>query len=207
MRAFCFFVCLLICETEPGISISRFGHQIARNTRDPRGIPALALNLRGGTEDPRTDPKPSRFEILIVGGGVSSGYCVKELLAQGVGPGKVCIITEENCHPYERPALTKGYLLGSLPSPVRGGFLCNEIATYKTKGVNVEICSKVINIDYEQREVTLLSTRQSECGGGKGESSTSKIGYDRLILATGADVERLAVPGNVLENIFYIRSL
>ena len=165
-------------------------------------LSAPTMHLRGGSAvaKPQVEgadkDKIKRFEILIIGGGVAAGYCVKELLAKGVRPGKVCMVSEENCYPYERPALTKGYLLGKLPSPQNGGFLCNVEDVYLKRGIDVLLCNKVTEIDFEKRIVRTQSTRSEE---------VSTIEYHQLVLATGMDVERLSVPGSSLSNIFYIR--
>eukprot|EP00421_Protoceratium_reticulatum_P061534 CAMPEP_0168502856 /NCGR_PEP_ID=MMETSP0228-20121227/75549_1 /TAXON_ID=133427 /ORGANISM="Protoceratium reticulatum, Strain CCCM 535 (=CCMP 1889)" /LENGTH=371 /DNA_ID=CAMNT_0008519881 /DNA_START=38 /DNA_END=1153 /DNA_ORIENTATION=+ len=50
------------------------------------------------------------FDYIIVGGGNAAGYACRELVAQGVGAGKVGLIQAEPVVPYERPALTKAYL-------------------------------------------------------------------------------------------------
>ncbi|KAI9193847.1 hypothetical protein LWI28_000642 [Acer negundo] len=51
------------------------------------------------------------FVYVIVGGGVAAGYAALEFTKRGVPPGELCIVSEELIPPYERPALSKGYLL------------------------------------------------------------------------------------------------
>ncbi|XP_044479085.1 monodehydroascorbate reductase 4, peroxisomal-like isoform X2 [Mangifera indica] len=51
------------------------------------------------------------FVYVILGGGVAAGYAALEFTKRGVAPGELCIISEEPVAPYERPALSKGYLL------------------------------------------------------------------------------------------------
>ncbi|KAK6129346.1 hypothetical protein DH2020_036919 [Rehmannia glutinosa] len=51
------------------------------------------------------------FVYVIVGGGVAAGYAAHEFVKRGVSHGELCIISEEPVAPYERPALSKGYLL------------------------------------------------------------------------------------------------
>jgi hypothetical protein len=167
-----------------------------------RKLSAPTMHLRGGLAVSKSQAegadrdKIDLFDILILGGGVAAGYCVKELVAKGIGPGKVCMVNEENCYPYERPALTKGYLLGKLPSPKHGGFLCNAEDVYSKRGIDVRLCTKVTEIDFVNRKVTTQSTLSKQ---------VSTVEYRQLVLATGVDVERLTVPGSSLSNIFYIR--
>ncbi|GER41331.1 monodehydroascorbate reductase [Striga asiatica] len=51
------------------------------------------------------------FVYVIIGGGVAAGYAAHEFVKRGVSHGELCIISEEPVAPYERPALSKGYLL------------------------------------------------------------------------------------------------
>jgi hypothetical protein len=167
---------------------------------------AIGSRLRGGTPvdvEARTEKmkESATFDIVILGGGVAAGYCVKEMIAKGIGSSKVCILTEETCPPYERPALTKGYMLGALPSPHSGGFLCNPSDAYTAQGVEVLTSCKATRIDFENR---LITTEYAP--SDRSEKVSTTILYKKLVLATGADVERLFVPGNTLANIFYIRS-
>ncbi|XP_022741238.1 monodehydroascorbate reductase 4, peroxisomal isoform X2 [Durio zibethinus] len=51
------------------------------------------------------------FVYVILGGGVAAGYAAVEFAKRGVSHGELCIISEEPVAPYERPALSKGFLL------------------------------------------------------------------------------------------------
>ncbi|MCH94144.1 putative monodehydroascorbate reductase cytoplasmic-like [Trifolium medium] len=51
------------------------------------------------------------FVYVILGGGVSAGYAALEFVKRGVSHGELCIISDEPVAPYERPALSKGFLL------------------------------------------------------------------------------------------------
>ncbi|KAF7819566.1 monodehydroascorbate reductase 4, peroxisomal [Senna tora] len=51
------------------------------------------------------------FVYVILGGGVAAGYAALEFVKRGVSQGELCIISEEPVAPYERPALSKGFLL------------------------------------------------------------------------------------------------
>ena len=201
------------------MAIGRFGRNLNHGNfaHSHLGKHAIGFILRGGSDgEPMielagkhvscddTSKILSAFDFVILGGGVAAGYCVKELIAQDIGPKKVCVLTEESCHPYERPALTKGYLIGTLPSPQRGGFLCNEIDVYRSRGVEVRTLCKVTEVNFQQRQITYQSVMTA--GSQDDQQPVTTIGYNKLVLATGADVERLYVPGNTLANIFYIRS-
>ncbi|KAF8364730.1 hypothetical protein HHK36_033287 [Tetracentron sinense] len=51
------------------------------------------------------------FVYVILGGGVAAGYAALEFSKRGISHGELCIISEEPVVPYERPALSKGFLL------------------------------------------------------------------------------------------------
>ncbi|KAG0480653.1 hypothetical protein HPP92_011511 [Vanilla planifolia] len=50
------------------------------------------------------------FKYIILGGGVAAGYAAREFAKLGINPGELAIISKEAVAPYERPALSKGYL-------------------------------------------------------------------------------------------------
>ncbi|KAK4856876.1 hypothetical protein QYF36_022246 [Acer negundo] len=74
------------------------------------------------------------FVYVIVGGGVAAGYAALEFTKRGVPPGELCIVSEEPIPPYERPALSKGYLL---PEVSNGSyaFICGKANTTMTNSV------------------------------------------------------------------------
>ena len=49
---------------------------------------------------------------LILGGGMVAGYAAKELVDHGLKPGELAIVSSDNALPYERPPLSKSFLLG-----------------------------------------------------------------------------------------------
>ncbi|KAL6177305.1 hypothetical protein ACLB2K_048831 [Fragaria x ananassa] len=52
-------------------------------------------------------------EFVIVGGGNAAGYAARTFVENGMADGRVAIVSKEAHAPYERPALTKGYLFPS----------------------------------------------------------------------------------------------
>lgn len=142
------------------------------------------------------------FEYLVVGGGNASGYAVKEFIAQGVGPGKIGIVTAEPVAPYERPALTKAYLhpptakvrarLPGFHTCVGGGGERQTPEWYAEKGVTF-IQGKATGLNLGSKTVQL-------------ESGSAK--YEKLIIATGTRalrVSQFGVKGDDLPGVFYLR--
>ncbi|CAI0455073.1 unnamed protein product [Linum tenue] len=143
------------------------------------------------------------FVYVILGGGVAAGYAALEFTRKGVAPGELCIISEEPVAPYERPALSKGYLLPEAPSRLPSFHTCvgaNEERLspkwYKEHGIELVLGTRVISADVRRK--TLLTAA--------GETITFKF----LIIATGAralKLEEFGVTGSDAPNVCYLRNL
>ncbi|KAL0540833.1 hypothetical protein IC582_020849 [Cucumis melo] len=143
------------------------------------------------------------FVYVILGGGVAAGYAALEFTKRGVSHGELCIISEETVAPYERPALSKGYLLPEAPARLPAFHTCvganEERLTpkwYKEHGIELVLGTRVISADVRRR--TLLTAA--------GET----ISYKILIVATGAralKLEEFGVNGSDAENVCYLRDL
>lgn len=143
------------------------------------------------------------FVYVILGGGVAAGYAALEFTNRRVSHGELCIISEETVAPYERPALSKGYLLPEAPARLPAFHTCvganEERLTpkwYKEHGIELVLGTRVISADVRRR--TLLTAA--------GET----ISYKILIVATGAralKLEEFGVNGSDAENVCYLRDL
>ncbi len=91
--------------------------------------------------------------------------------------------------PYERPPLSKGFLLDK---EARDKAHVHEADWYDKHNVELRTGTSVASIDRAAHQVT-LSTREP-------------ISYDRLLLATGASPRRLEVPGSK-QGIHYLRTM
>jgi 3-phenylpropionate/trans-cinnamate dioxygenase ferredoxin reductase subunit len=127
--------------------------------------------------------------FVVVGASLAGGKAVEALRAEGFA-GRLVLIGDESERPYERPPLSKGYLLGS---EEREKVFVHEAGWYAEHGVELRLSTVVTSIDRAAREVVL--------DGGE------RIGYDRLLLATGSVVRRLDVPGADLAGVEYLRRL
>ncbi|XP_031265324.1 monodehydroascorbate reductase 4, peroxisomal-like [Pistacia vera] len=143
------------------------------------------------------------FVYVILGGGVAAGYAALEFTKRGVAPGELCIISQEPVAPYERPALSKGYLLPESAARLPSFHTCvganEERLTpkwYKEHGIELVLGTRVKSADV--RRQTLLTAA--------GET----ISYKILIVATGAralKLEEFGVSGSDAENVCYLRDL
>jgi 3-phenylpropionate/trans-cinnamate dioxygenase ferredoxin reductase subunit len=127
-------------------------------------------------------------DFLLVGGGMASANCARWLRRSGA-EGSVLIVGREPDLPYERPPLSKGYLRGEQQ---RSDALAQPPDFYADHEIEVLTRTSAMKLDLEQREVRL--------------SNKTQVGFDRLLLATGANVRRLNVPGAELEGIHYLRT-
>lgn len=130
----------------------------------------------------------SSTSIVIVGAG-QAGYQVAASLRQEGFNGSITLIGDEPGVPYQRPPLSKAYLLGKVGVEA----LRFRPPEYFDEHRITRIQSSVSRIHRERREVVLAS----------GETLT----YDHLVLATGARNRVPTVPGIELNGVFGLRSL
>lgn len=119
-----------------------------------------------------------------------AGYAAKELVERGLKPGELAIISSDSALPYERPPLSKGFLAGK---DTADGILINSAEWYREHGIEVKLRTVVAKLDADSKS---LQT-----------SSGEQIGFENLLIATGAQPRKLDCPGNELDGVFYLRSM
>jgi NADPH-dependent 2,4-dienoyl-CoA reductase/sulfur reductase-like enzyme len=95
--------------------------------------------------------------------------------------------------PYERPALSKGYLLGK---DERGSVFVHPEGWYAEHGVDLRLGVTVTAIDRAASEVVT-----------SGPPGTGTVHYDKLLLTTGAYPRRLSFPGSERDEVLYLRTV
>ena len=126
----------------------------------------------------------SKLRIVVIGGGVASAAAVAELRKQGFD-GDITLVSAESTVPYERPPLSKEFLLGA-PGPVPA----REAAWYERESVELLLGSRATRLELAARTVTL--------------SGGAVLGYDQLLLATG--VRPRVLPGADGDGVCYLRT-
>lgn len=127
--------------------------------------------------------------VVVIGAGQAGASCVAKLRNGGFD-GKITLIGAEPCPPYQRPPLSKGYLLGEIT--LERLFLRPE-AFYVDQGIALKTNCRVTAIDPEARVLT---------------TTDGEIAYDALVLATGSTPRRLpAAIGGALDGVFTVRDL
>jgi NADPH-dependent 2,4-dienoyl-CoA reductase/sulfur reductase-like enzyme len=119
-----------------------------------------------------------------------AGYAAKELVERGLKPGELSIISADDAIPYERPPLSKGFLAGKEDEEK---IRINPEGFYREHGIDLQLVTQVRGVDAAKRIVALRSGEE--------------IGFEKLIVATGAAVRTLDVGGAKLSGIHYLRSL
>ena len=129
-------------------------------------------------------------DVLIVGAGAAGSACAEALVRDRSFDGSVLLVGREQDPPYERPPASKDYLRGETD---RAGTYLHPADWYASKGVELLLRTSVMKLDTEARVAKL--------------SNKEEVGYGACVLATGANVRRLRVPGAELEGIHYLRAL
>ncbi|MEO3828729.1 FAD-dependent oxidoreductase [Actinomadura sp. B10D3] len=127
--------------------------------------------------------------FVIAGAGLAGAKAAETLREEGFA-GRVVLVGEEIERPYERPPLSKGFLLDKEP---REKAHVHEADWYDKHDVELRVGMSVASIDRGAHQVRL--------------SSKEPVSYDRLLLATGAAPRRLDVPGSKLQGIHYLRTM
>ena len=126
--------------------------------------------------------------IVIIGGGLTAARAAESLRAEGFD-GEVVVATAEGRPPYERPPLSKGYLLGDDDAadtvPLSKDW-------YDEHDVELRTDAEATGLDVAAHVVTI---------------GTARVPYDRLLLATGARPRTFAGPGAGLTGVHTLRTL
>ena len=142
------------------------------------------------TPSSRVSPAPGWPQKIVVIGGGASGFAATEMLRRQRFQGDIVMLSDDNAPPVDRPNLSKDYLAGNAPEewvPLR------EDSFYTEQAIDLRLKTTVTNIDVRAREVVL--------------DDGSKVAYDRLLLATGAEPVRLPLQGMDLPHVRTLRTL
>jgi len=128
--------------------------------------------------------------VVIIGSG-QAGFSTASKLRELNYSGTITLLGDENYPPYQRPPLTKGYLLGELDEQ-RLYFRPEHY--YADKNIRLHLSVAAKQIDTTQKTIRL--------------SDGNSLNYDRLVLATGARPRKLPdKQGGHLQGIYYLRTL
>ena len=153
---------------------SRDAHPPRRLPRLPRGARVAAAPSSLGGRATMRRPRPARFDVVVVGGGVAAGACVSTLRDGGYD-GTITVACAEPHPPYTRPGLTKQVLRGEKPPEAA---LWRPAEWYREQSVEL-LTGATVDGD--------RSRAARPCG-----SPGARVRYGSLVLATGAEPRHLA---------------
>ena len=124
---------------------------------------------------------------VIAGAGLAGAKAAETLRSEGFD-GPVVLIGDEEERPYERPPLSKDYLVGKAE---RETIYVHPENWYAENKVELRLGSPVTAIDRAEHQVAL--------------ADGSQVGYAKLLLATGSSPRLLTVPGADADGVLYLR--
>ena len=130
--------------------------------------------------------------FVIVGARLAGAKAAETLRAEGFD-GEIVLIGSEHERPYERPPLSKGYLLGN---DERDSVYVHPADWYAKHDVDLRLGVTVTAID-----------RATATVPASGPAGTESLSYDKLLLTTGASPRRLDFPGSDSDEVLYLRTL
>jgi len=119
-----------------------------------------------------------------------AGYAAKQLVDLGMSSGDLAIVSADDELPYERPPLSKGFLAGK---DTQESIRISPPEFYVEHGIDVRLNCEIESVDPGARR---LHMKQGP-----------DLGFDKLVVATGARVRTFSVPGADLAGIHYLRSM
>jgi 3-phenylpropionate/trans-cinnamate dioxygenase ferredoxin reductase component len=126
--------------------------------------------------------------FVIVGAGLAGAKAAETLRDEGF-EGRVLLVGAEPEAPYERPPLSKGYLMGKAE---RDDARVHPSGFYDERDIELVTGTRVTALDTTAHRVTLGDVEH---------------GYDRLLLATGAVPRRPPIPGLDGPGVMTLRTL
>lgn len=127
--------------------------------------------------------------VIVVGAGQAGSSCVAKLRNGGFD-GQITLIGEEPVPPYQRPPLSKAYLLGDM---ALGRLFLRPETFYSENDIQLRMKTRVDGINATDQTISV---------------GAETLHYDDLVLTTGSTPNRLpASIGGALGGVFTVRDL
>ncbi len=130
------------------------------------------------------------YKYLIIGGGIA-GTTAAETLRKEDPEGRVAIVSDEPHPLYSRIMLSKpNFFLEKVPFDT---IWMRKVDAYKEKGIDFLGGKRAVKLDAESKQVTL--------------DDGTRLGYEKLLLATGCPVRQLPIPGIDKEGVNHVKTI
>ena len=126
---------------------------------------------------------------VVITGASHAGVQAAASLRQAGWQEPIVLLSAETDHPYHRPPLSKAYLSGDKDE---AQLLLRAPAFYEDQGIELRLGEPALSVDAAARSVV---------------TPTGRLGYDKLVLATGSKARTLSLPGADAAGIFTLRSM
>jgi apoptosis-inducing factor 3 len=173
-------LCAPAFDAIPRWRVERVGNRVFVREK----LPALAQYPEANTKRPPNSPS----SVVILGGG-AAGLAAADMLRRKGYDGPVTIISADDSAPYDRPNVSKDYLQEPIPDEWMNLRLPDF---YREQRIDLVLNSRVSSLDLRQKQVQLKDGRTYPFGS--------------LLLATGAEVIKLPIPGARESDLFYVRT-
>ena len=128
--------------------------------------------------------------VVVIGAGQAGASCVAKLRADGFD-GQITLVGAEPVPPYQRPPLSKAYLLGEMAEE---RLYLRPASFYADNNIELLLNTRAVGIDSDAQEVVL--------------SNDTRLQYDELVLTVGAHPRTLPADiGGTLDGVFAVRDL
>jgi 3-phenylpropionate/trans-cinnamate dioxygenase ferredoxin reductase subunit len=134
-------------------------------------------------------PESMSDSIVIIGAGQSGAQAVASLRGAGF-TGPITMVGDEPFAPYQRPPLSKAYLMGTME---RDRLFLKPDAFYKEANCEMILGVAASKIERAAKTVHLADGRT--------------LRYDKLLIATGSRVRKIRCPGADLPGVHYLRGI
>jgi len=130
------------------------------------------------------------YRYVIVGGGVAAGHAARAFVEAGLEKGELAIVSSESVAPYDRPPLSKSYLLGK---KTENDIVINTPSFYDDHHICLHLKARVVDIDTDASVIEL--------------DSGEMIHYEKMLAATGSSVRKFPRQITNGGQIHYLRYL
>ena len=128
------------------------------------------------------------YQIIILGGGQSAAHAATTI-RQYDSESSIAIVTNESYLPYERPPLSKKFLLNEVEIDE---FLFFNEEHYQNLKIDILKNEEIKNVNFEKNII---------------ESNNNKISYNKLLIATGCKNRTLNLENVDQKDLFYLRDI